>query len=376
MNRKMMAAGGVIGILIAAYGGISFYAGVRLQTETERALEMLNTHLSRKWSEQVQISQSNYSRGVFNSEATYVLSFPSSKDPSIRPEIIFTNQIQHGPLPVNELLRGHFAPLMATMRTVLQPNPYTQAAFGASGGQSFIDGHTTINLQGVSTLNWTARPLDYTQEATRSKFGGAILQATIGADFSTTSGTLKIESLNISDGKSSVDMQGGMLQTNTRIGAFGLNIGSSNASFERLTLNRLDKPTLSIEKFSSQLQLNEKTSVLNGQVNYELGAIKVNQKDWGKISLSAFYDQLDGTALISLIDLNNSLLTRSLTNPPEADLVTTTDLKQFWLGVQSLLKATRAFGLIPLCGAPRKEQADSSSIRNLKLLAHPLTVWA
>ncbi len=348
MNRKLIAAGSALALVIAAYAGGSFYAGVRLQTETERAVEMLNSHLSRKWSDQVQISQSNYTRGVFSSEATYILSFPSSKDPSIRPEIIFTNEIQHGPLPAKELLRGHFAPLMASMRTVLQPNPYTQAAFGASGGQSFIEGQTTINMQGVSTLRWTARPLDYTQEATRSKFGGASLEATIGADFSSTRGTLNISSLNISNGKSSVDVQNASIQTNTRIGAFDLNIGSSDASIDRLTIARLDKPTLSVEKLKGQLLLNEKGSLLDGQVSYELGSIKLNQKDWGKINLAAFYDQLDGTALISLIDLNNILLTRSLTNPPEADLVTTADLKQFWLSVQSLLKSNPRFRIDPI----------------------------
>jgi uncharacterized protein YdgA (DUF945 family) len=348
MKRKLIAASGLLAILLAAYAGSSFYAGIRLQSETERAVEMLNTHLSRKWSDQVQISQSSYTRGVFSSEATYILNFPSSKDPSIRPEIIFTNEIQHGPFPFKELLRGNLSPLMASMRTVLQPNPYTQAAFGASGGQSFIEGRTTINMQGVSTLNWTARALDYTQEATRSKFGGATLQATIGADFSSTLGTLKIESLNISDGKSSINMQGGTIQTNTHIGAFDLNIGTSQASIDRLSIARLDQPTLLIEKINSQLQLNEKASLLDGQVSYELGSIKLDQKDWGKISLSAFYDQLDGTALISLIDLNNSLLTRSLNNAPEADLITTADLKQFWLGVQSLLKSHPRFRIDPV----------------------------
>jgi uncharacterized protein YdgA (DUF945 family) len=348
MNRILIVAGSLIAIVIATYTGSSYYAGIRLQTETERAIEKLNAHLSRKWSDQIHISQSGYSRGVFSSEATYVLNFPSSKDPSIRPEIIFTNNIQHGPLPINELMRGRLVPLMATMRTVLQPNPYTQAVFGASGGQSFIEGHTSINMQGVSTLNWTARALDYTQEATRSKFGGATLQATIGPDFSSTLGTLNIESLKISDGKSSVDMQRGTIQTNTRIGAFDLNIGTSGVSIDRLSIARLDKPTLLIEAIKSQLQLNEKASLLDGQMSYELGSIKLDQKDWGKLSISAFYDKLDGTALVTLIDLNNNLLTRSLNNAPEADLVTTADLKQFWLSVQSLLKSNPNFRIDPI----------------------------
>lgn len=348
MNRKLIMAGSAIALAIATYAGVSFYAGVRLQSETDRAVEMLNTHLSRKWSDQVQISLDSYARGVFTSEATYVLTFPSSKDPSIRPEIIFTNQIQHGPFPVKEVLSGHIRPLMASMRTVIEPNPYTQALFGASGGQSFFDGRTIIDMRGVSTLKWSAHALDYTQEATRSKFGGATLEATVGPDFSSSRGTLKIDSLNVSDGKSSIDMQGATIQTDTRIGTFDLNIGASAATIERLTIARLDKPTLLMEKIKSQLQLNENASLLNGQVSYDIGSLKINQKDWGNISIAAFYDQLDGTALKSLTDLNNSLLTRSLNISPEADLVTTADLKQFWLGIQSLLKGNPEFRIEPL----------------------------
>ena len=348
MNRKLIALGVALALVIAAYAGVSYYAGARLETETVHAIEMLNAHLSRKWSDQVQISQTSYTRGVFSSEATYVLSFPSSKDPSIRPEIIFTNHMQHGPLPARELLRGHFVLRLAAMQTILEPNPYTQAVFGASAGQSFIEAQTSIDLNGVSTLTWNARPLDYTQEATRLKFGGASLRATIGPNFSSTQGALKIESLNVSDGKSSIDIQDAEITTDTRIGSFDLNIGTSTVTIEKLTIARLEKPTLSLDKLSSQLKLNEKTRMLDGQVSYEIGSIKINQKDFGKISIAAAYDQLDGIALKSLIDLNNSLLTRSLNNSPEADLVTTPDLKQFWLSVQSLLKGKPRLHIDPL----------------------------
>lgn len=348
MKRKLITAGSAIALSIATYAAFSFYAGARLQKESDRAIEILNSHLSRKWSDQVQISQSSYSRGIFSSEATYILTFPSAKDPSIRPEIIFTNMIDHGPLPAKEVLKGHFSPLMASIHTVLQPNPYTQAQFGASGGRSFIDGHTTVNMQGISSLNWSARPLDYTQDATRSKFGGASLQATIGADFSASRGLLNIASLTVSDGKSSIDLQGISIATDTKIGSFDLNIGTSDLRIDRLSIARLEKPTLVAEKINTQLELNEKASLLDGKLNHEIGSLKINQKDLGKISLAAVYDQLDGTALKSLIDLNNNLLTRSINNSPEADLVTTADLKQFWLGLQSLLKSKPGFRVEPL----------------------------
>lgn len=348
MNRKLLAVGMALLLVVATYAGASFYAGVRIQTETDRAVEMLNAHLSRKWSDQIQISQSSYSRGIFSSTATYVLTFPSSKDPSIRPEIIFTNQIEHGPLPARALMQGQFSPMMAILYTTIDPNPYTQAVFTALGGKPLMNGYTRLDMQGIASLNWTAPAVQYAQEALSTQFGGASLKATIGADFSSSQGTLTIDSLMLGDSHSSIDLQGVTVQTDTRIGSFDLNIGTSQASVDRLTMTRPDKSTFTFEKLNSQLKLNEKASMLDGQVSYEAGAILINQQNWGKLSLTASYAQLDGTALKSLIDLNNSLLTRSLTNAPESDLLTTADLKQFWLGVQALLKSSPTFNIAPL----------------------------
>ena len=348
MNRKLLAVGMALLLVVATYAGASFYAGMRIQAETDRAVEMLNAHLSRKWSDQIQISQSSYSRGIFSSTATYVLTFPSSKDPSIRPEIIFTNQIEHGPLPARALMQGQFSPMMAILYTTIDPNPYTQAVFTALGGKPLMNGYTRLDMQGIASLNWTAPAVQYAQEEFSTQFGGASLKATIGADFSSSKGTLTIDSLMLGDSHSSIDLQGVTVQTDTRIGSFDLNIGTSQASVDRLTMTRPDKSTFTFEKLNSQLKLNEKASMLDGQVSYEAGAILINQQNWGKLSLTASYAQLDGTALKSLIDLNNSLLTRSLTNAPESDLLTTADLKQFWLGVQALLKSSPTFNINPL----------------------------
>ncbi len=348
MNRKLMAAGGTLALLITAYSGVSWQSGSRIQAESELAIDALTAQLSKTWGDQIQLSQASYERGIFSSKVSYVLSFASTKDANVKPEIVFLNRIQHGPFPADELLRGHFSILSASVRTTLETTPFTDALFKAAQGQSVLVGHTLIDINGVSTLNWSAQAIDYTDGSTRSKFGGATLQANIGPGFSFTRGELKVNSLNISDGKSSIDIQGSNIYTDTHMGAFGLNIGTRGASIEQLTLTTLDMPTVRAEKIQSRLVLNEKAPLLDGQASYEIGALKIDEKNWGKLNATAFYDKLDSAALKSLLDLNSSLVSRSISNPPEADLVTSADLKQFWLVVQSLLKASPSLRIEPL----------------------------
>jgi len=348
MKRKLTIAGGALALILASYTAASWQTGSRIQAESELALDAISAQLSKTWGDQIQLSQSGYERGVFSSKVTYVLSFAASKDASVTPEVVFLSRIEHGPFPFAELLKGNFSALTASIRTTLEPTPFTEALFKAAQGQSVLVGRTVIDMNGVSRLDWSAQPIDYTQEKTRSKFGGATLQAEVGPGFSYTRGELKVQSLNVSDGKSSLDIAASRIYADTHMGAFGLNIGTRGASIEQLTIAALDQPTIRADKIQSHMVLNEKSQLLDGEASYAIDALTIDQKNWGKLTAKAVYDKLDSAALKSLLDLNSNLVTRSINNPPEADLVTSSDLKQFWLIVQSLLKERPTLRLDPL----------------------------
>ena len=342
-----MIAGLALVLSIAAYSGASWRNGARIQAESELAIDALTAQLSKTWGDQIQLSEESYVRGVFSSQVTHVLSFASTKKDRVKPEIVFLSTIHHGPFPLDQLSRGNFAVQMASVRTTLEATPFTDALFKAAQGKSVLVGQTRIDMSGVSTLDWTAQPIDYTDGRTRAKFGGATLQAQTGAGFSFTRGELKVASLNISDGKSSIDLQDSNIYTDTHTGAFGLNIGTRGASIGQFTLSTLNQPTLRAEKMISRLVLNENAQLLDGQASFEIGALTIDQKKWGKINVAAFYDRLDGAALKSLLDLNSSLFTRSVSNSPETDLITSADLRQFWLVLQSLLSANPKLRIEP-----------------------------
>ncbi len=348
MNKKLLSAVSALVLLFALYAGTSWYIGGRVQTETNNAIDSLNTYIAKNWSDQVRVTLRSYQRGVFTSEAAYLLTFPASKTATLSPEVLVVNRITHDALPVAQIGRGNFEWLSASIHTTLAPTAFTEALFKATGGQSLIEGHTQLSVKGVAKLDWVIRPVDHTQDTVRSRFAGATLVAELGPSFHHTKGELKVKALNITDGKITLDIKASRLHTDTHPGQSGLGIGISGADIGELTLTSLNFPTVTAKQVNTRLILNEKDNLLSGQSHYDIERLTIDKKDWGTLQLTASYDKLNSNTVKSLADLYSSILTRSLNSEPDADLMTAADLKQFWGHLQTLVKNSPTLRLDPL----------------------------
>lgn len=338
MNKKLLGVFTGLALLFVLYAGTSWYIGGRVQAEANAAIESLNTYIAKNWSDHARVTLSTYERGVFTSRASYVLSFPGTKTSALKPEVLLVNHITHDALSLAQIGHKNFDWLSASVHTTLEPTAFTEALFKATGGRSLIEGRTQLSAKGVAKLDWIIRPVDHTQDTVRSRFAGATLVAELGPAFSHTKGELKVEALNITDGKITLEIKSSRLHTDTHPGQSGLNIGLSGADIGELTLTSLNFPTVTAKKINTRLILNEKDGLLSGQSHYDIERLTVDKKDWGTLQLTASYDKLNSNTVKSLADLYTAILTRSLNNEPEADLMTAADLKQFWGYVQTLVK--------------------------------------
>ncbi len=348
MNKKLLSAVSALLLLFGLYAGTSWYIGGRVQAEAHTVIDSLNTYIAKNWSDQVRVTLRSYERGVFSSQASYLLTFPATKTSTLSPEVLVVNRITHDALPVAQLARGNFEWLSASIHTTLAPTAFTEALFKATGGRSLIDGHTQLSVKGVAKLDWVIRPVDHTQDTVRSRFAGATLIAEFGPTFHHTKGELKVKALNITDGKVTLDIKASRLHTDTHPGQSGLSIGISGADIGELTLTSLNFPTVTAKQINTRLVLNEKDNLLTGQSHYDIERLTIDKKDWGTLQLTASYDKLNSNTVKSLGDLYTTILTRLLNSEPEADLTTAADLKQFWGHVQTLVKNSPTVRLDPL----------------------------
>ena len=348
MNKKLLSAVSALLLLFGLYAGTSWYIGGRVQAEAHTVIDSLNTYIAKNWSDQVRVTLRSYQRGVFTSEASYLLTFPASKTATLSPEVLVVNRITHDALSLEQIAQGKFEWLSASIHTTLAPTAFTEALFKATGGRSLIDGHTQLSVKGVAKLDWVIRPVDHTQDTVRSRFAGATLIAEFGPTFHHTKGELKVKALNITDGKVTLDIKASRLHTDTHPGQSGLSIGISGADIGEPTLTSLNFPTVTAKQINTRLILNEKDNLLTGQSHYDIERLSIDKKDWGTLQLTASYDKLNGNTVKSLGDLYTTILTRLLNSEPEADLTTAADLKQFWGHVQTLVKNSPTVRLDPL----------------------------
>ena len=357
-NRLITPIGLTLVAVLAIYTASSWYVGQRIQEESATAVQSLNAHLAKTWSSQVQIQLKSYASGMFRSQALYELTLPSDGQKNSTIEI--SNQIHHGPLDLSGLVRGRWSPQLAEIRSTMVKTRLTAPLFELTQGKSLLDGQTRISFDGVAHVNWKMLPLDLTHDGVRSVFAGASLMGTAGPELSWVDGELDVPALCLDDGSIRIEIHESRIHADTRIGSFGLNIGESGASIQRLKLTRPDFPSIEVSKLASRLIVDESGPLINGEIHYDIGKLKVNDKDWGEISFAAYLDKLNGDATKSLIDLYNRILSRSIDAPDEA-VIQNTDIRQFWLSLHSLLKNNPDIRIQPL----RWTTPDGESIFNL-----------
>lgn len=350
MKRKLVAVTALVATAIAAYCGASLWSGFKIQSQSYAAVDAINLHLARTWPEQVRLSARDYQRGIFSTEASYVLTLPGLKesDPQQKREILFINRIAHGPFPFKNLLSGDFSPVGAMIETVSAPTPWIEQLTKANSEQPFLSGQTRVGTNGVASLNWSATPAEFSQDALRVKFGGATLTAEIGPRFKSRSGTLALESLNMTNGQTTLDLNTVKVRLEAQLDSSGLPIGIHSREIGRLTWTSVNAPTIELEKFKFRSALSRTDDELSGATEINISELGIAQNKLGALRLALTYDNLSDRDLSPLLELYNRTLIRVMLNILAPEPLSTAEIKKIWVYVQGLLKNNPSIRIEPL----------------------------
>ncbi len=348
MKKKQIGAAGLVAAVAVVYAGFSWVAGLHIESQSKAAAESINVSLARSWSDQVQLSLRSYERGIFSSRAIYALALTNQDKQADRREILWSNQIEHGPLPWSRIQRADLSLSSAVIQTTVLKNPTTEALFNATGGKSPLSGTTHVTRQGVATLRWTVQPFDYTQDTLRIKVGAAEISARIGPSFSVVKSTSSLDGLTLSDGKLAFEVKGLQLTTDTHATNTGMQTGMRELRLNTLSWASLDSLSLGVQKFVMHSDLREANGLLGGITTAEVGGLKLNDKVWGEFNLSLGYEKLSGSALRSLLDFQDSYLLRTLLGWTPSATTAAADTKKFWQHIAVLSKTSPTLSLSPL----------------------------
>jgi uncharacterized protein YdgA (DUF945 family) len=350
MIKKLVAATALVATGIVAYCGASLWSGFKIQSQSYAAVDAINLHLARTWPDQVRLSARDYQRGVFSSKASYVLTLPSPKevDASQKREILFINDITHGPFPLKNLLSGDFTAVGALIETSSAPTPWTEQLLNSNPQQPFVRGHTRVGTNGIASLAWSAEPFQLSQDALRVKFGGAALNAEIGPRFKNRKGTLTLDALNVTDGQATLDLKTVKVLLDARLDSAGLPLGLHAREIAHLTWTSVHAPTIELEKFKFRSALQNHDAEVSGTTDISIGSLSIAQNKLGAFKLALSYDSLSDRSLAPLLELYNRALTRLMINILEPEALSTSEIKKIWVYVQGLLKNNPNIRIEPL----------------------------
>ena len=354
MIKKLLATTVVLVLLIATYSGASMWSGFRIQAQSDAAVDAINLHLARTWSDQIRLSTRDYQRGVFVSQASYLLSFPLEQvskpgsPPTHKNEVLLVNDISHGPFPLKNLIAGDFAAVGALIETVSASTPWTEKLFDATQSRPLVVGHTRVEPNGVAKLTWAAKAFDFRQDAVRLRFGGAQVQAEIGPRFRNRKGELNLESLNVTDGQTTLDLQAVKLEIDGQRSALGSPLGIYKRDVGSLTWASINAPTIELEKFKFRSKLILDDDDVTGQARMEIGSLSVAQKKLGAFKLDLIVDPLSERALNPFLELYERTLTRMASHVLNPESLSPAEIKKIWFQLQGLLKNSPSIRIDPL----------------------------
>ncbi|WP_437880585.1 YdgA family protein [Pseudomonas sp. LRF_L74] len=309
MKKTAIAAGIVIAIGAAAVGG-AWYTGNQLEGVLRTAVQDSNEQM-RKAMLGVNGSATaellSLEKHFFSSTARYRVTFtsPEIKDGE-KLEVLFVDEIEHGPFPLSRVKALKLMPVMAASNFALEKNGLTEKWFEAAKGESPLRGQTVLSYDLSSSGSVRLLPLDLVLDETSSlKFSGLDMDINASAKAARFDLSGKMDSL-VLDGKERGEpvhlaLNGLTFDSQREKGASDFYLGTSNAKLTTAEFKFGEQARVLLNDLSQADNLSESGGTLKGKVTYDVGQISYNGQKLGSSQMIWGIDKLDVAGLQALV---------------------------------------------------------------------------
>lgn len=296
----------LVGVVIvaAAYTGSAWYMGKKAETEIYRQVAELNAtiathHAVNLDDDSVQIKVVNYQRGWFSSGINYELVVENEGE---QYQLLFEDQLRHGPLPFQALVKGHFAPILAYSELKLLPSQNVQPWFDATQAETPITAHSFIDFDGSTASQIDIAAVNY-KDAEGNQLLSTAAQANI--HYQRAKDQIKVDAnfpnLAITDGEDQTNLQ--FNGTHFKGELTGLNQGQQSngeLKIEQLNINLAQSMQIKVDNLVATSSYELNNQLLDSALYYKLDKVRVDDHDLGKLELDLIAKRLDYQALTLL----------------------------------------------------------------------------
>lgn len=328
--KKSLVAVGVIVALGVVWTGASWYTGKQLESRIAGMIANANSELKRSAPQAgVELGYQNYQRGVFSSHLQLVVKPVAGVENSLLKQgqnVVFNEDVSHGPFPLAQLKKLNLIPSMASVRTTLVNNEATRPLFDMTKGQSVFDAQTRVGYNGSTASAITLAALNYEKEQEKIAFSGGEFNLDVDGDGNELS--LKgeaqsglISAVNEYDQHVQMTFNGLKSDGTSKLTDFQERIGAQKLTVEKFTLSIEGKEMAVVDglHLDAKSEVAKDNKKIDSEINYVMDALKVQNQNMGSGKLTVKIGGINGQAWHQFSQQYNAQIQALLAEPGIAD---------------------------------------------------------
>ncbi|MBW3506139.1 MULTISPECIES: YdgA family protein [unclassified Pseudomonas] len=315
MNKPLGVLAGIVIVVGALNTAGAWYTGSKIEGVLQAAIEQSNQELAT----QLQGSTTHgtlelvsIERNLYSSTAHYRLKLQDDKaGPDAPPvELLFVDNIEHGPLPWSRIKTFKWMPVMAVNNYALEKSPFTEKWFAATKDQTPLKGQVTMgynrSVDGHMELVALETKLD---DNSSFSFSGLTMEAQTDADGQNLKAKgymdhLKLHAVTVDNPPVLVELNGLTLASDLKKTPFGFYLGQNVMvlSEGQLTYGAAQS-VIKLKNFEYADSSSATGNLMSGRLSYKVGDITLDGKPVGSAQMVLTASSLDIPAMQALLQI-------------------------------------------------------------------------
>lgn len=290
MTKSAKVAVGIVIAVAALSTAGAWYTGGQLEGVLHTTIDDANRQVKSSlngFDGSITLELVSIERHVFSSTAHYRVNINSPKlgKGNENIELLFVDNIEHGPFPWSRLKTLDLLPVMAASNYQLEKNAASEKWFALTNGSPPLKGHTNIGYDLSTQGTIELLPMDIDKADGAIKFSGIKLdvEASANAEKVKVIGTLDNLKVKVpsEQGPVSLELHDLTFNTGGTKGASGFYLGHSDFKIANSVFQLEGKPPLQLKDFVNTSLMQEEGGNLAAQVSYDIGMISYSGKEVG-----------------------------------------------------------------------------------------------
>lgn len=300
MKRALTVTGILILLLALAFAAAPFWLGMQTESAFNNTVKGMTTRSG--------MPSTNYtfSRGWLNSEASHKMLLPTA------PIVIdATHLVEHGPLPLSQLLSGQLTPALAQIKTTLRFTPSADAPAGLAKTLKSLpplEIETVLDLSGNGTSNFGITSASRKQGETTILWEAGEGQMQFDRDWKKITAEFSLPKFLVKSARGELTIKNIRFSSDMYEGTAGYMFGRNQFSVASFAM----KPLVNIQGMKLSAIAQSKGPFVNLHVNYGVKALQIAKDSYGPGKLNLVVRNLDAKTLKQFENDMNQISGRAL----------------------------------------------------------------